>query len=136
MAEVHITRDFDKPADEVWDLIGDFHGIHKFNPTIQPTESLDGGTARKIVMGPNAIVERLVEQTDRSYTYSMDDDGPLPVKNYRSTLSVKDAGGGKSTVDWKGTFDPADPNNTDGAVQIVTMVYTGGLDSIEKTLSS
>lgn len=136
MAEVHLTRDFDKPADEVWGLIGDFHGLHKFNPTIQPTESIDGGTARKIVMGPNTIVERLVDQGERSYTYSMDDDGPLPVKNYRSTLSVKDAGGGKSTVDWKGTFDSADGGNEDGAKQIVTMVYTGGLDAIEKTLSS
>ncbi len=136
MAEVHLTRDFDKSPDEVWDLIGDFHGIHKFNPTLPQTESIDGGTARKIVMGPNTIVERLVEQGERSYTYSMDDDGPLPVKNYRSTLSVTDAGGGKSTVDWNGTFDPADPNNEAGAVQIVTMVYTGGLDSIENTLSS
>lgn len=136
MAEVHLTRDLDKPADVVWDLIGDFHGLHKFNPTIQPTESIDDGTARKIVMGPNAIVERLIEQSERSYTYSMDDDGPLPVKNYKSTLSVKDTGDGKSTVDWKGTFEPADPNNETGAVQIVTMVYTGGLDSIVKTLTS
>jgi hypothetical protein len=136
MAEVHLTRDFDKSPDEIWELIGDFHGLHKFNPTIPPTESIDDGTARKIVMGPTAIIERLVEQGDRSYTYSMDDGGPLPVKNYRSTLSVSDAGGGKSTVDWKGTFEPAEPGGEDGAVQIVTMVYTGGLDAIGNALSS
>lgn len=136
MAEVHLTRDLDKSPDEVWELIGDFHGLHKFNPMLAPTESIDGGTARKITMGPNAIIERLVEQGDRSYTYSMDDGGPLPVKNYRSTLSVKEADGGKSTVDWKGTFDAADGDDIEGATQIVTMVYTGGLDAIEKTLSS
>ena len=131
MAEVQLSRDFDKPADVVWDLIGDFHGIHKFNPTLPPTESIDDGTARKIVMGPNTIVERLVEQGDRSYTYSMDDDGPLPVKNYRSTLAVKEAGEGKSTVEWTSTFD-----GDDGAKQIVTMIYTGGLDAIGKALES
>jgi len=131
MSEVQLSRDYDKPADVVWDLIGDFHGIHKFNPTIPPTESIDDGTARKIVMGPNAIVERLVDQTDHSYTYTMDDDGPLPVKNYRSTLAVKDAGDGRSTVEWKGTFD-----GDAGAEQIVTMIYTGGLDAIEKALTS
>lgn len=136
MAEVHLTRDFDKNPDELWELIGDFHGLHRFNPTISPTESIDDGTARKIVMGPNAIVERLVEQGERSYTYSMDDGGPLPVKNYRSTLSVTDAGGGKSTVDWKGTFEAADGGDIDAAKQIVTMVYEGGLAAIEKTLSS
>jgi hypothetical protein len=133
MAEVNLTRDVDKSPDEVWELIGDFHGLHKFNPAVPPTESIDDGTARKIVMGPNAIVERLVEQGDRSYTYTMDDGGPLPVKNYRSTLSVSDAGGGKSTVGWKSTFDADDE---EGATQILTMVYTGGLDAIEKSLSS
>lgn len=136
MAEVHLTRDFDKPADEVWGLIGDFHGMHKWNAALPPTESIDDGTARKIVMGPNTIIERLVEEADRSYTYTMDDGGPLPVKGYRSTISVIDAGAGKSTVDWKSSFEPADGGNADGAVQIVTMVYTGGLDAIEKSLSS
>ena len=136
MAEVHLTRDFDKPADEVWALIGDFHGMHKWNQALPPTESIDDGTARKIVMGPNTIVERLVEEGERSYTYTMDDGGALPVKNYRSTISVLDAGGSKSTVDWKSSFEAADGGNADGAVQIVTMVYTGGLDAIEKSLSS
>jgi hypothetical protein len=136
MAEVHLTRDFDKPADEVWSLIGDFHGMHRFNSQMPPTESIDDGTARKITMGPNTIIERLVEQGDRSYTYTMDDGGPLPVKNYRSTLSVQDAGGGKSTVAWESTFDAADGGDGEGAKQILTMVYTGGLDAIEKSLSS
>ena len=131
MAEVNLSRDFDRSADEVWDLIGDFHGLHKFNPQVPPTEAIDDGTARKIVMGPNAIIERLVEKGDRSYTYTMDDDGPLPVKNYRSTLGVNDAGAGKSTVEWNGTFD-----GDASAEQLVTMIYTGGLDAIEKALSS
>jgi hypothetical protein len=136
MAKVHITRDFDKPADDLWGLIGDFHGIHKFSPGLQPSESLEGGKARQLTMGPNKIVERLVDEGERSYTYTMDDDGPLPVKNYRSTLSVLDAGDGKCTVDWQSTFDPADGGTEESAVQVVTMVYEGGLAGIEKTLAS
>jgi hypothetical protein len=136
MAEVHITREFDKSADDVWSLIGDFHAMHKWSPGLQPTESIDDGKARKITMGPNTIVERLVEQGERSYTYSMDDDGPLPVTGYRSTLSVQDAGNGKSTVGWKSTFEPAAGGSEEQAVQILTMVYNGGLDGIEKTLAS
>lgn len=136
MAKVHITRDFDKPADELWALIGDFHGIHKWVQGVEPSESIDGGTARKLSMGPNTIVERLVDQGDRSYTYSMDDDGPLSVTGYRSTLAVKDAGSGKSTVDWEGTFEPAEGSSEESAVQIVTMVYEGGLSGLEKTLAS
>ncbi len=136
MAEVHVTRDFDKAPDELWGIIGDFHGLHKFQPNIEPSESIEGGTARVLTIGPNKITERLVEQGERSYTYSMDDGGPLPVTNYQSTLSVLDAGDGKSTVDWKSTFDPAEGGTEESAVQIVTMVYEGGLAGIAKTLSS
>lgn len=136
MAEVHITRDFDKHADELWSLIGDFHGIHKWVQGVEPSESIDGGTARKLKMGPNAIVERLVDEGERSYTYSMDDGGPLPVTGYQSTISVKDAGDAKSTVDWKGNFEPAEGSTDESAVQIVTMVYEGGLSGLEKTLAN
>jgi mxaD protein len=135
MAEVHITRDFDKPADELWSLIGDFHGIHKW-VRVEPSESLDDGKARKLQMGPNAIIERLVEEGERSYTYTMDDGGPLPVTGYRSTIAVKDAGDGKSTVDWKGTFEPAEGGTDESAIQVVTMVYEGGLAGLEKTLAN
>jgi hypothetical protein len=135
MAEVHITRDFDKPADELWALIGDFHGIHRWIDGVEPSESIDGGTARKLKMGPSGITERLVEEGERSYTYTMDDGGPLPVKSYRSTISVKDAGG-KSTVDWKGTFEPAEGATDESASQVVTMVYEGGLAGLEKTLAN
>jgi mxaD protein len=136
MARVHITREFDKPADELWALIGDFHGVHKWVPGVEPSESIEGGKARKLQMGPNAIIERLVDKGERSYTYSMDDDGPLPVTGYRSTLAVKDVGGGKSAVDWEGSFEPVAGSTEESAVQIMTMVYEGGLSGLEKTLSS
>jgi hypothetical protein len=134
MPEVHKTRDFDKPADEMWDLIGDFHGLHKWSGA-EPSESIEDGTARKFQIGPTTLIERLVEEGDRSYTYSMDDGG-LPVKGYVSTISVLDRGDGKCTVDWVGKFDPADPDNEEGAVQIITMIYEGGLAAMEKTVSS
>jgi hypothetical protein len=132
MAEVHKTQEFDIAPDELWALIGDFHGMGKWAGT--DTESIDGGARRKIVMGPNAIIERLVEEGERSYTYAIDE-GPLPVANYVSTLSVKDAGDGKSVVDWHGKFDPAEGSDEAAAVQIVDMVYSGGLAAIAKTLA-
>jgi hypothetical protein len=136
MAEVHRTQEFDVAPDELWGLIGDFHGIHRWVPGIEPSESLDGGARRKLAMGPGgAIVERLLEEGERTYTYAIEE-GPMPVRNYRSTLSVKEAGDGKSLVDWHGTFDPAEGATEEAAVQIVEMVYTAGLDGISKTLAS
>jgi hypothetical protein len=136
MAEVHKTQEFEIAPDELWALIGDFHGIHKWIPGVEPSEALDGGARRKLAMGPgDPIVERLLEEGERSYTYSIEE-GPLPVQNYRSTLSVKDAGGGKALVDWRGTFEAAEGATEEAAVQIVDMVYSGGLDGLFKTLAS
>jgi hypothetical protein len=135
MGTVHKTREFDHPADELWALIGDFHGMHKWIPAMaEPTESIDGGKRRTLAMPMGAIIERLLEQGDRSYTYAIEE-GPFPVANYRSTISVKDAGNGKSVVDWHGTFDPAEGTTEEAGAQIVEMVYEAGLAGLEQTLS-
>lgn len=134
MAEVRKTKQFDKSADEIWALIGDFHGIHKWVPGVEPSEAIDGGKRRKMAMGPGHIIESLVDEGERSYTYAIDE-GPLPVANYKSTLSVKEAGEGKSVVEWHGTFDAAEGTPEENAVAVVEMVYDGGLAGLEKTLS-
>jgi hypothetical protein len=134
MATVHKTREFDRPADELWALIGDFHGLHKWVPGMTPSESIDDGKRRKVAMPGGDIIERLVEQGERSYTYAIDE-APMPVINYRSTFSVTDAGNGKSVVDWQGTFDAAEGATEEAGVQIVEMIYEGGLAGLERTLS-
>ena len=131
MAKVHKTREFDKPADEVWGVIGDFHGMHKWVDGIEPSESLEGGTKRRFVMGGGQMVERLVEEGNRSYTYTIEE-GALPVANYEATLSVKENGTDACIVDWVGTFEPAEGGTEESAVQIVEMVYEGGLAAMEK----
>jgi hypothetical protein len=135
MAKVERTREFDIAPDELWALIGDFHGIHKWIAGVEPSESIDGGTRRKMSIGPGgAMIERLVEEGERSYTYAIDE-GPIPVQNYTSTLSVADDGSGKSVLNWVANFDPTDGTPEEAAVQIVGMVYDGGLAGLEKTLS-
>jgi carbon monoxide dehydrogenase subunit G len=135
MAKVEKSLELDRPADEIWALIGDFHGLHKWVPGAQPSESIDEGKRRKFQLGPNTMIEGLAEQSERSYTYTIDE-GPLPVSNYRSTLSVEDAGEGKSVVRWVGTFEPAEGATEESASQIVNMIYDGGLAGLQKTLES
>jgi hypothetical protein len=133
VAKVEKSQEFARSADEIWALIGDFHGLHKWIPGVEPSESIDDGKRRKLAMGPNHIIEGLAEQGERSYTYTIDE-GPLPLTNYRSTLSVEDAGEGKAVVNWVGTFDPVEGATEESAVQIVNMIYDGGLAGLQKTL--
>lgn len=134
MAKVERNQEFNKSADEMWELIGDFAGLHKF-ADVPPAEMSEDGKVRKFAMGPNHIVERLIEEGERSYTYIIED-SPLPVANYKSTLSVSDAGDGKCVVNWVGTFDPAEGSDEQAGVQIVSMVYDGGLAGMAKAAGS
>ena len=66
----------------------------------------------------------------------------LPVKNYSSSISVKD-NGGKSTVEWKGAFyrgymnnDPPPELNDEAAIKAVTGVYRTGLDALKQKLEA
>jgi hypothetical protein len=127
MATVEREHEFSVSADELWNKIGDFTKIDDWAKGIESVEISDGGKTRTITLGGNQIVEHLVEEGDRSYTYSLDPGGMMPVLDYRSTIAVKDAGDGKCVVHWKGTFEPAEGTTEEAASQIVGMVYDSGL---------
>jgi hypothetical protein len=136
MAQVDQERAFEVDADEMWKTIGDFTDLGKWSSGLGSIDIEDGGKTRRINLpGGALVVEHLLEEGDRSYTYSLDDGGALPVKNYRSTLGVTEQGAGRCKVTWSGTFDPADGTAEEQAVQIINMVYSGGLDGIAKKFS-
>src|SRR5207249_6271176 len=112
----------------MWSKIGDFAGIASWASGIEKSEALEDGKVRRLTVGGGAtIVERLIDEGDRSYTYTIEE-GPLPVANYRSTLAVAPNGDGKCVVNWEGTFDPVGDENQ--ALTIIGMVYDGGLAAI------
>jgi hypothetical protein len=133
MAELKREREFGVSPDDLWKKIGDFTDMSWAGIAPDSLEALDGGKRRKISMGPSSVVEALVASDERSYSYTIEE-GPLPVSNYRSTLSVEEAGDGSAKVRWVGTFDPAEGTPAEGAEQIIAMVYDGGLDALEKSL--
>ena len=132
MAEVHKTREFDVPADEMWRRIGDFTTVNTWLPGIESIELLDDKRRKLTMPGGVAIVEALLEEGDLTHTYEIVE-GPLPVKNYRSTLSVTATDDKSCVVDWHSTFDPAEGASETDATAIVAMIYDAGLDGISRT---
>jgi hypothetical protein len=62
----------------------------------------------------------------------------LPITNYSSTISVKDAGG-KATVEWKGAYyrgfvnnDPPPELSDEAAVKAIDGIYKSGLEALKK----
>jgi hypothetical protein len=119
-------------ADAVWAKIGDFCGIGKWHPAIEKCVlSADGKQRTLSLKGGGTVVEKLEKRDDaaHSYTYSIVD-GPLPVTNYVSTISVAAAGTG-STITWSGKYDAKGASDAD-AKKTMDGVYQGGIDQLVK----
>jgi uncharacterized protein YndB with AHSA1/START domain len=89
MADLTDFTDVDLPAQQVWDVVGDFAAISKWAPRIQgqTTEDSPEGRVRTLPMGPDRVVREVEVVTSQfSYTYGMLD-RPATYE-YRSTVAV------------------------------------------------
>jgi hypothetical protein len=116
----------------IWAKIGDFCGIGSWHPAIAKcTLSADGKIRTLDVKGGGVIHEKqeMRDDTARSYSYSIVD-GPLPVANYLSTISVAADGSG-SKVTWTGKYDAKGVSDAD-AKKVIDGIYQSGLDALLK----
>lgn len=102
---VELTAD----RDTVWARIGGFGSIADWHPLIASAEltEIDGDTFRHLgTTDDELFFERLIETGPHHMTYEMVE-GPLPVSDYRSTLScVAEASGCR--VFWSAYFEPTE----------------------------
>lgn len=132
MSEVKRSLVLEVPASEVWQLIGGFGDIPEWHPAAESCTLHDqAGETRRVIslVGGGTITERLVAHDDAamSCTYAIVE-SPLPVSDYRSTLSVVPSGNG-CEVSWSGRFEPAGAP-ADKAERVVAGIYDAGLAAL------
>ena len=141
----------DAPAETVWAAIGNFQDM-SWHPAVTSQEGQGGNTpdsaTRKLALQGGGVLEEILTKysaEDHSYSYRIEkvDVKVLPVNNYSSTITVGDAGGGKSTVEWRGAFyrgflnnDPPPELNDDAALKAVSGLYRGGLDALKAKIET
>ena len=131
--DVSKSQQTDAAPGAVWSAVGDFCGIADWHPAVAKCEaSEEGGKTRRTLTlagGGGTLVEELVSRDDdkMQYTYRIVD-GPLPVQNYESTISVAPSGDG-STISWTGHFD-AKGASDDKAEEVIGGIYDAGLKGI------
>jgi len=117
------------PVDEVWTVIGGFGSIAEWHPDVHSAEvfEIEGETHRHLQIGEGGLtLERLVETGPHYLTYEIVD-SPLPLADYRATLSCVPEEGG-CHVFWSAMFEPTDPSADD----IVTGFYEDGLRALRE----
>ena len=89
MADATTFEDVPMPAEQVWDVIGDFGNIRKWATVVQDQtlEETPSGKVRSLTMADGTVVkEALVVASQYSYTYTILDRPSL--KDFRSTIAV------------------------------------------------
>ena len=120
--KVEETVTINAPTDKVWEIVGDFSGLHNWHPAIAST-SMENDKVRVLTLageGAPRITEELKKLDDdnmmlkykiidMSIVKSVDYKGKLydvpvlPVNNYQSVIKVEPVEGG-SEVTWSGKF--------------------------------
>ncbi len=140
MTRVSMKTELKVPADEVWKLIGGFNALPDWHPAVEKstTEGEGEGSVRRLSLaGGGTIVERLesVNDDERRYSYSIVD-GPLPVSNYKATISVREQGDGTATVvEWSSEFSPSGASESD-AEKVIQGIYDAGFENLKKIFGS
>jgi hypothetical protein len=117
--------------DALWKKVGDFCGISSWHPAFPKCVlSADGKQRTLSIAGNGGTILEGLENWDapnRSYTYVILS-GPLPVANYRSTISVSPDPKG-SSVTWVGKYDAKGVSDAD-AKKTVDGAYEAGLKAL------
>jgi len=134
MSKVSTKMNLGVPASKVWDVIGGFNALQDWHPAVEKSELEDGGTRRRLhLVGGGEIVEELKAKDDsgRNYTYTILS-SPLPVANYKSTITVNQDADGNAVVEWAGEFEPVGAASE--AENVIQSIYDAGLQNLKKMM--
>jgi len=139
----------DAPPDAVWAVAGDFAHLDRWYPFIDASRLVLGrngevGAIREIRrLNGTKVEEKLIEFDPWNYrlVYTYAEGMPL-TSDYFATMQVKDAGGGKSLVEWKGTFkrlaywtdDPPAGQDDKTVFGFIDNAYKGSLANLKKVI--
>ena len=132
------SQSIDIAADpaKVWELVGDFHGLPRWNAGLAESRSEEGGKVRYLVRRAGGHVrERLIERDDakRTITYTIFESG-LPIGRHQATMQVAGKGN-ETTVNWSCEFESKGPPEAE-LVAIFKQIFTGGLSNLKAMLEN
>ncbi len=128
-------------AQQIWAAISDFSTWQEWHPAFASTTMLQGsgrapGSVRVLVTKDGGrFTEELVafDAAARSYAYRIIE-SPAPVRDYVSTIHVRDVHGGSSVV-WSSQFNVTAGTAPADAKQLISGVYRAGLDALASAVA-
>jgi len=138
--EVRVCEEIAAPAARVWALMRAFGDVTQWLEGLESCQ-LEGdgiGAVRTITMpGGLRIQERLESFDDagRRFQYAIVGKSPLPLRDYLSTVQIRETGPSRCELAWEGRFEPL-PGSEAAMQQLVRGIYTNGIASLRKKLGA
>jgi hypothetical protein len=129
--EVRQATEVKQAPAAVWAKIGEWCAIKDWHPAIATCDAgKKGFRTLTLKDGGGKIVEKLTKTSKYSYSYDIVE-SPLPVRNYKATLTAKPDSLGTTDVTWTATFDAAKGKTDDDATKAIQGIFEAGLKSIK-----
>jgi mxaD protein len=134
------------PPEKVWEVVGDFAGLHRWHPAVKGVTLLEGTNrvpmaVRELDLGDGQwLISELLDWDGnaRRMRYRILKSA-LPLVNFVSAYTVEPTNSGGSVFTWKTEFrrrdaDPKDGEGDATAVKIIQSVIDAGLANLPKVL--
>ena len=137
MAEYSTQGEFELSADALWAVVSDF-GDTSWLPgkTTYSSEGEGPGMIRTIDTPPIPTVREQLDSIDddtRTIFYRIIEGIPMPIVDYRASMQVVDAGGGRSNLIWSSKWEP-DGVSEDDARKVVANMYENVMAAMKVAL--
>lgn len=143
MPKVLVSTVINAPIERVWHTVADYNGLPAWMPGMKDSLIEDGkkptdiGAVRKLSMaGSKDVLRERLEVFDPpncTVTYSVLQ-GPLPVKNIRTTLHLRPITDAYGTLgEWSTQFD-TEPGKEEEGEQFMARVFGAGFRALKKHL--
>jgi hypothetical protein len=142
LAEVHVSSVIDAPLARVWEAIRPFDAVAEVLPFVASSPIEEGrapteiGAVRVVTQTDGAVFrEVLVAHSDAEHSYAYTFVGsPIPVRNHRTTLSVRPITNGDRTLgEWSSRFEIA-PDREAELVGLMQKNFLAGLRALDSRL--
>ncbi|MFG1402980.1 SRPBCC family protein [Xanthobacter sediminis] len=143
------TMVIDAPPEAVWKLLGDFGAIASWHPDVKAASATgrEPGAERVLVLEKGEITDGLdeIDPAARRIAYRLSKENveAFPVSFYTATLTVDDAGGGRSKVEWAARLYrgdtsnfPPDELNDEAATTAMSSFFAHGLKGLKTKAES
>ncbi|MCB1683060.1 MAG: SRPBCC family protein [Pseudomonadales bacterium] len=139
MAQARVVEVINAPVDRVWQHLGNFAGIRP-GPGIDAVEYTGEGVGmtRNMRLSTGTVIEQLTHHDPAKKTFSyaiINEDSPLPFKNYSATVQLLANDDDSTTVEWTGTFEPEGIEEAK-AIRFATGIYTSAIKNARAELKA